>query len=236
MLRDLADSLLAIDLSQDWRNSTVVIQSITKPGGVPNLNYPSLWYHEKENVLYSGFTGSTSSFGDSPSLPASLSLWAFKPDGTGSGSYTEVIKGDNTSAWGKLVRPDLAAQAYGPDNAYIIGGIQSGSSSSYLSGMVTFDMSAKSFKNNSFSGAGFMGDTIWRGPLQHVDAFGPNGMFVQMGGYDSLANNPVEFTNVSVFDPAQQIWYTQQTTGNPPSARQEHCTAGVISNNGTYEM
>lgn len=68
-LVDPASTLLSIDLSQNWTNPTVAMQSTTKPIGAPNLNSPSLWYHDSENLIYSGFAGWNSSFGDDPNLP-----------------------------------------------------------------------------------------------------------------------------------------------------------------------
>lgn len=84
---------------------------------------PSLWYHEEEDLLYSGFAGRVSSFGDAPS-PAPFSLWSFKPDGTGSGSWTEVID-SGSAVWDSITRPSQSMMAFGSGSAYSLGGFES---------------------------------------------------------------------------------------------------------------
>ena len=80
-------TILSIDLSQNWTNSAVAIQSTAKPDGAPNLKWPTLWYDESRELLYSGFTGVSSSLDiDSDPQPPVLFLWTFSPDNTGSGT------------------------------------------------------------------------------------------------------------------------------------------------------
>lgn len=242
-LRNLASSLLSIDLSQNWTNSTVVFQSTTKPNGAPNLNSPSLWYHESENLLYSGFAGWNSSFGDDPNLPP-LSLWTIQPDGSGSGAWNEVI-GLDSSTWSQLTRPIKPLMAFGVDSAWILGGIISGSiggatPENLIPGMVHFDMKSRSFSNSSVQCCNAT-HSICKGAIQYVPSFGPSGIHIAMGGQNGLTNGGgdaglIDFGTVSVFDPAKQEWWNQTTTGSKPSPRIEFCTAGINSTNGTYEM
>ena len=114
-----ASTLLSIDLSQNWTNTTVALQSIPKPDGVPNLDGSSLWYHEQEDILYAAFTGTNTSYGDPRDLPP-LSLWTFNPDGAGSGNWHEIID-TSSRVWDALTRPIYPLQAYGSSSAWILG-------------------------------------------------------------------------------------------------------------------
>ena len=242
-LDGLASTLLSIDLSHNWTNATVAIQSTTKPNGAPNLNSPSLWYHESENLIYSGFAGWNSSFGNDPNLPP-LSLWSFQPDGSGSGAWNEVIAA-KSNMWSQLIRPGQPLMAFGGTNAWVLGGITSewggwASPKNLIPGMVRFDMDSRSFSNSNVQCCNATGG-IYKGALQHVPSIGPNGIFIAMGGQNGIGNNGVtagliDFRTVSVFEPVKQQWWNQTTTGSEPSPRVEFCTAGINSTNGTYEM
>ena len=217
-----------------------MIQSITKPSGIPSLNYPSLWYHESEDLIYTGFAGSESDFGKQVSHP--LSLWSFKPDSTGSGTWNQVID-SNSSVWGPLTRPAAPLMAYSTNTALVLGGdrefFKPVSPQTLMSGMVEFDMGSHSFVNRSAPCCNATGG-IERGAMEYVPAFGPEGIFIAMGGLNGLTYNTtnglIGFSTVSVFDPAKQEWWNQTTTGNAPSPRISFCTAGVASTNDTYEM
>ncbi len=175
-----ASTLLSIDLSRNWTNATVVFQSTPKPDRVPNLDGPSLWYHDQEDLLYSGFTGTNGSFGDPRDLPA-LSLWTFKPDGAGSGTWSEII---NTSApvWNLLTRPMWPLQAYASDSAWILGGnnLPNETPTPIGENMVRFDMRSRTFENISVQCCNAtMG--IAAGAMQYVPSFGPEGFFIVLG-------------------------------------------------------
>ena len=242
-LDHLASTLLSIDLSQNWTNATVTIQSTTKPNGAPNLNSPSLWYHEAEGLIYSGFAGWNSSFGDEPNLPP-LSLWTFKPDGTGSGTWNEIIAAQS-SVWSQLTRPGKPLMAFDSTSAWALGGTTSEwiggtAANDLIPGMIQFDMGSRLFSNFSVQCCNATG-SIYRGALQYVPSFGPAGIHIAMGGiHQTAAENEspslIDFGTVSVFDPTKREWWNQTTTGSKPSPRIEFCTAGVNSTNGTYEM
>lgn len=241
----LASTLLSIDLSQNWTNATVVIQSTTKPDGAPNLNGPSLWYHESEDLIYSGFAGWNSSFGDGPNLPP-LSLWTFKPDDTGSGAWNQIISAQS-SVWAGLARPGQPLMAFDSTSAWVLGGTTSAwiggdGSKDLIPGIVEFDMGSRHFSNFSVQCCNATG-SIYQGALQYVPSFGSAGIHIAMGGQhrtsdnnDDGSNSLIDFGTVSVFDPAKREWWNQTTTGSQPSPRVEFCTAGVNSTNGTFEM
>ena len=239
----LASTLLSIDLSRNWTNATVTIQSTTKLDGVPNLNNPSLWYHESEDLIYSGFAGWNSTFGDGPNLPP-LSLWTFKPDEIGSGTWNQTIPAQS-SVWAQLTRPGQPLMAVDSTSAWVLGGTTSewiwgDAAKDLIPGMVQFDMDSRLFSNFSVQCCHAVGG-IYRGALEYVPWFGPAGIHIAMGGLQRAPDNEqlrrlVSFETVSVFDPAERKWWNQTTTGSNPSPRVDFCTAGVDSTNGTYEM
>ncbi|KAL2037130.1 hypothetical protein N7G274_010126 [Stereocaulon virgatum] len=110
-------------MSSNWTNATAPIKSISKPTGVPSLNTPSLWYYPRDGVIYSGFAGTNSSFGDAPQLPPQ-SMWSFKPHGSGAGNWNEVLSSTAT-VWSSIVRLFDGLQAWGSDHAWYLGGYAS---------------------------------------------------------------------------------------------------------------
>ncbi len=103
--------------------------------------------------------------------------------------------------------------------------------------MVHFNMSSRTFANISTPANLANGGAVTNGAMHYVPSFGPQGLFVAMGG-DIIQNVPglISFDTVAVFDPAKREWFNQTTTGSPPTSRLEFCTAGINSTNGTYEM
>lgn len=229
--------MLAIDLLQDWINSTVTIRSIIKPSGVPTFSSGSLWYHESEGLLYSGFSGQPSNFASNPSLPAQ-SIWTFKPDGTGSGVWSKAIDA-NAPTLKSVSQPVGALMAYGPESAWALGGCAATgdpySRGRPQPGMVNFNFGSKTFTNESAIGYTSNG-TVADGAMQYVPSFGPEGLLVVMGGTPPIVDEQINFATVHVYDPAKQEWFNQTTTGDAPAARAQFCAAGVNSTNGTYEM
>ena len=228
-----ATTILSIDLSQNWTNSTVAIHSTAKPSAAPNLNYPSLWYDTSRELFYSGYAGSSSSWNiDDPPSPPAESLWSFKPDNTGSGTWDQL----SLSTWN--TRTNRGYMAYGDGSAYVLGGLDLPLylGGNFFPGMLQFDMSTQTFSNiSSKTGATSpSGNPGYGGAMQYVPSFGPGGVFVVMGGADDVAS--FGFGSVMVFDPAGGAWYNQTTTGSAPAARGEFCTAGIASSNGTHEM
>ncbi|MCJ1462821.1 hypothetical protein MMC07_001424 [Pseudocyphellaria aurata] len=209
--------------------------------------YPSLWYDKKEDILYSGISGWVSIFGDAPS-PSPLSLWSFKPDGTGSGSWTEVID-SGSPVWDSISRPGSPMSAFGSDSAYVLGGFEDWATNSSITnhqepaigipGLIQFNMTTKEFSNSTVSGYSLNG-TAEKGEMHYVPSFGPEGLFVVMGGDDVWHPGSVrglrDLETVSIYDPSSRQWFNQTTTGNIPQARMEFCLAGLESNNGTYEI
>lgn len=221
-------------------NATVVLQSTNKPSGTPQLSYPSLWWDERGSIFYSGATGRTSYF-DSPKPPPS-SLWSFKPDGTGSGAWAEVLPaGDD--AWVNVIRTAYGYQASAGSTALVLGGVATSKTSpetedlsrdTLQPGLLDFDMRTRRFTNLSATDFNVNGTGV-QGQMHFVPSFGPDGLFVIMGG-NNASDHQYGFNQITLYDAASHRWYNQSVTGNVPRGRQEFCVAGVNSTERTYEM
>ncbi len=225
-----ASTMLSIDLSQSWTNSSVTIQSTSKPSGVPSKNKPSLWYDKQKDVLYTGYAGGPSNVAGQSESP--MYVWLFKPDHTGSGNWSGVI-GSDDPIWNTLTRSNNCLISYGSDSAYILGGTDPTNRDTLLPGLVQFNFTTRSFSNSSASGYTFNG-TVASGSMHYVPFYGPQGLFVIMGGENQI--DLKDFNVISVYDPSSRQWFNQTTTGYTPEPRREFCTAGIASTNGTYEV
>lgn len=243
-----ASTLLYIDLRSDWVNSSVIIQSLSKPTDIPDLVEAGLWYHQASNTIYGGFAGRRSVISDPSPDQYPLGIFSFKPDSNGLGTFDTAL---DDSAWGSNTRPMQGAIAFSNDTGYVLGGCASSDTSPdtadydspvALDGLLTFDMDSQKLSNISatdYNGNG----TVEFARMEFVATYGPKGIFVVLGGdqpfnVDGSAgeDNLIPFTSVSVYDPYSNKWYQQTTSGNIPEPRKEFCTAGVASANETYEI
>lgn len=221
----------------------MVLHTIHKPAGAPLLSSPVFAYDEKNDIFYSGFSGRVSIFGDAPDPPP-LSLWSFKPDGAGSGTWKREINSDD-SAFNDISRPFKAYIAYGGDGAHVLGGVANfASDENYkdvandiaLPGMLTLNMTTKAFTNSTVKINRESGGVVGR--MHYVPSFGPDGLFMAMGGsyIPEKDSNLVSFSHIWVYEAETDTWFNQTAGGNLPSPRKEFCLAGANSTNGTYEM
>ncbi|KAJ5046758.1 uncharacterized protein L3040_003988 [Drepanopeziza brunnea f. sp. 'multigermtubi'] len=243
-----ATTTLSIDISKSWVNSSVVINSYSKPSGVPCLDDGSLWYSEKENSLILGFSGAAARFNTPAPWP--LGLWSFKLDSQGGGIWSRKTAATSAITSKSLTRPYQALSAFGGDSAFTLGGYENSRSSPAtknltdsrpVPGIVQYNMATGTFTNSSASGYNFNG-TAERGVLHYVPSFGPQGIYVILGGdvsdldKYSAGQKLQSFQTLTIFDPATGTFYNQTTTGNTPNGRIEFCATGANSTNDTYEI
>lgn len=102
-------------------------------------------------------------------------------------------------------------------------------------------MTTGTFTNSSAAGYNFNG-TAERGVLHYVPSFGPEGIYILLGGDISNLNGYTagsglrSFSKLTIYDPASGKFYNQTATGNIPESRIEFCATGINSTNQTYEM
>ncbi|KAL8992463.1 MAG: hypothetical protein Q9169_007085 [Polycauliona sp. 2 TL-2023] len=238
-----SSTTLSLDLSQDWANSSVVFNVINKPPEAPSLSDSSLWYDEDDDIFYSGFTGRSSIFEGQPDPPP-ISVWSFKPDGTGSGSWKIEISPDDPK-WTRRTRTDLGYTASGGGSALVLGGVLNPwtipesmdlTQDIIVPGLIEFNFTKKGFFNSSATG--FNANGVGKsGAMHYVPSFGPNGLFMILGGTDfSDPDQNIGMENIWIYETLENRWYNQTATGSIPAGRRNFCLAGVESTNGTYEI
>ena len=112
--------------------------------------------------------------------------------------------------------------AYSPNTALVLGGdrefYEPISPQTLMSGVVQFDMGSQSFANSSAQCCNATGD-IERGAMQYVPSFGPEGLFIAMGGLNGLSYNTtnglIGLSKVPVFDGTKQRVETRQVQEYP---------------------
>ncbi|KAL8911789.1 MAG: hypothetical protein Q9172_007613 [Xanthocarpia lactea] len=196
-----------------------------------------MWWDERDKLFYSGAIGRTPLFDTLD--PPPLSLWSFKPDGTGSGTWAEVIPAGD-AAWENLTRTTFGYQASDGNTALVLGGMATYATGPEISqdtlqpGLLQFDMRTRRFTNSSATSFNTNG-TGRHGEMHFVPSFGPNGLFLILGGENSLESK-YSLAEINLYDAATHRWYNQTASGNVPRGRQEFCVAGVNSTEGTYEI
>ncbi|KAM7207542.1 hypothetical protein V8F20_002020 [Naviculisporaceae sp. PSN 640] len=258
-----SDTLLSIDLTKHWTNDSVVLDSSPKPDGVPSLNSGGIWTDLRNNLMYTGFAGINSFFGNGNTSPQGL--WSFSPDGDGGGAWKNL----NATADGVFVsrpRPFSGSVASGEGSGYLYGGMFGNSSDFQNSprGMFAYDFSSKQATFGRDSGASASSTGTQDGGMVFVPYFGNIGIIISAGGRERQGNGgnggnngngapnggggPGEgggqngggslasFSTVQVYNPQDQKWYDQKTSGTAPSGRMQFCMAGMPSNNRTYEI
>ncbi|KAG6356407.1 hypothetical protein INS49_015795 [Diaporthe citri] len=233
-----SSTLLSIDLSANFEPDTVAYTSIEKPSGVPDLNRAGIWVDQASGLLYTGFAGLSSDFGDQPTV--SQGLWSFKPSDDGAtGTWTNL--NDTTDEYFTAQPRHFAGPvASGNGAGYFLGGqILDNRTEVPVSGLLKYDFATKVATNATVSGISTSG-YVQRGQMQYVPNFGPAGVIIAAGGHQlqkgSTEKYLLSFNSVQVFDPATDTWYEQTTTGNIPAGRKEYCMAGAASSNNTYEI
>lgn len=66
--------------------------------------------------------------------------------------------------------------------------------------------------------------------------FGQDGVVIALGGFDYNTGATYEMSQVDVYDPNDQVWYVQDTTGDAPEGRVEFCLSGAASTNKTFDV
>lgn len=238
----------SIDITKDWDNSTVVFNTIQKTA--PLLNTVSLWPDRVNHQMYA--FGGEQSWGlvdsQSPPVPPTA-LWMFTPNAE-KGTWSEV---SSTSGFAGLTRPASAAGASGSRIGLILGGYSSGRTSpgtkdlpfgdfAPLQGIVKFNFTDQSWSNSSTSAFSQNG-TSQRANGHVVSGFGDNDIFAFFGGQTSDptswhddGTNMLSFSTIHLYDPYQDMWYNQSTSGTAPAPRDRFCSVGVMGDNGTYEI
>ena len=187
------------------------------------------------------------------------SIWGFTPDGTGSGSWSEVLGPTGMKPFpSNIIRTAAGASATDNKQAYNLGGFASiGTSPEVdtppgiarsISGLLTFTFEALDLRNSSYGGyygSQYRGWTqnFLPGSMEDVPLFNTDGFLVIFGGGPTRPTNGSElssasgFDNITIYDKRGHGWLYQTATGAIPQPRLDFCSVGVHSgDNNTFEM
>ncbi|KAK1974288.1 hypothetical protein LZ30DRAFT_416493 [Colletotrichum cereale] len=226
-------------MSKSWSASNVTIRELSKESQARHGQ--GLWINEATNSLWI-WGGKSPNGAPRENPPAS---WKFTADGEGGGKWSKETPA-NPTFFTDLKRSEDGAFASTPDAGFWFGGKASGLTNpnpvpQAVPGMVTYNMTTKSWANETTALS--ENGTVIGSSAVYIPTFGPNGLITIMGGYtealDPGLKGPtgwLDFANLTFLDPVTRKWYSQATTGNPPTARAGFCSVGVNGTNGTYEI
>ncbi|KAL8646676.1 MAG: hypothetical protein Q9226_006758 [Calogaya cf. arnoldii] len=153
----------------------------------------------------------------------------------GSGTWKVEISPDD-GKWNRRTRTTGGYVASGGGSALVLGGVlnpwttpesMNVQEDIKVPWLVEYNMTKKTFYNSSaigFNAQGIGG----RGAMHYVPSFGPNGLFMIMGGTDfSDPDQNIDFDNIWVYETLENKWYNQTATGTIPKGRRNFCLAGI---------
>ena len=246
----LANDTFAINLADDWTNATLDLITTQRPQDVPPaVNFGSLWWDEKRNILYQ-FGGEKSQLPQRDDVPVTdESIWGFIPNDSGSVIWSEYVGSTANTTWTQgIVRPSHGFSGSDGKNGYFFGGVASYFTDNYFTqlpflipGLLTFDFDSRLLENST-NVPDMSSQWVPNGQIVSIPIFGAQGVLVVLGGGSGAPNAGEEgnaaFNNITIFDIANNRWLWQLATGDTiPSRRNNFCAVGVQgSNHSTSEM
>lgn len=221
---------LSIPLHKSWTNSTVQIQAIEQLQA-PVLDVPTLWVDHKTNSF---FQWGGYDFLSHPIKPLNA-FWRFQADGLGGGTWSQ-LRGPDSS----FIRTSSNLMTVGNRIGYAVGGLPSsaGNPASTPDLVPTNQMLMYNIGTGKWIQGGAKGPVQAAEGLAHfADPFGERGLLLTLGGViaeSGVKMNP--FDRISIFDPDQQLWFSQTATGEVPAPRTRACSVGIEGPDGTYQM
>lgn len=250
MNRGPANTTIAIDLSNDWTNSSLTFVTTTRPAASLAENYQTLWWSKRDNSIYC-FGGERSFAADVVGrVTPQNSVWKFVPNDQGGGEWQAALGPTSDLPFpSNMTRPASGASAASPQNGYYLGGFASFGTdpkvnlplnvNQPLPGLLSFDFETLTWSNTSDGGfvasSALIDARVPSGAMQFVPAFGVDGVLLVMGGASGQGVNA--FNNITIYDIHGQAWHSQLAIGDIPEPRDYFCAVGVQSSyNSTYEM
>lgn len=209
------------------------------------LSGQALWFDEKRNVIYC-FGGFRTFVVDSLDPTPFESIWAFTPDGRGSGSWKEVLGPTGTQVFpSDIVRPFYGGFCNDESSGYYVGGFVSTQSTRSVTsenasrGLLTFSFDDFHITNTS---DGNYGRSLRRKPMfgsgkmVNIPKFGSGGIIVLLG--EGNPSQVISFINITIYDKTEQKWYSQLASGTLPEPRSDFCIVGIPGTTASdnYEM
>ncbi|KAK4462312.1 hypothetical protein QBC42DRAFT_176379, partial [Cladorrhinum samala] len=236
------NTTLSLDLSFSWTSKDAIFKSIPKTA--PIKANQILWTDVPGNAFYT--------FGGQSWNGINMTdteVWKFQADGSGAGQWS-IVTASNQEVFKGLRQSEHASVAFTNDTGFAIGGLATGwtekdrSVTQALPGIVSLSFRNSAFKNETVP-AGSPFETLVGGQARWIPGFGPNGLIVILGGvkpsvtkYESISkSDPVDFANLTFFDPVTKEVYAQTATGTiPPAPRVNFCNVAFRTPNGGYDI
>jgi hypothetical protein len=166
-------------------------------------------------------------------------------------------KADGTGNWGKASVPSKIKQTGAGTTAscggkgYMIGGWGSNDTDPNFSkveggminvpGLISYDFTSSDWNNHSIEALtqAKLG-TYADGAAICVKMTGTSPKLFVVGGTvnsgPSGSYSDVSFLDAQFWDPDSEEWYKQETSGDRPEPRKQHCAVGVPGPNSTFDM
>ena len=198
------------------------------------LGGQALWFDEKRNLIYC-FGGFRTLVSDSIDPTPFESIWAFTPDGRGSGNWKEVLGPTGANVFpSNIVRPSDGGFCNDESSGYYVGGFvyprstRSVTAPEASRGLLTFRFNDSQLTNTSdgnYERSLDQTNLYGSGKMVNIPTFGTGGIIVLLG-----EGNPaqvISFINITIYDKTEQKWYSQFASGALPEPRSDFCIVGI---------
>lgn len=164
-------------------------------------------------------------------------LWSLGPDGKGGGKWTKDPSSSEVQSFVTTFGSAFASSDY---ELYSFGGVDQTAYNPAVRGLLTYNFTSKVWSNLTENT-----DYSVQAQATLSPNFGLAGVLLIIGGdapptstyYYEGGVDLVDMSKVTIYDPAQKAWYTQQASGNVPPPRSEFCAVGIAApDNSSYEM
>ncbi|KAJ3544351.1 hypothetical protein NM208_g3099 [Fusarium decemcellulare] len=247
LLMTVVNYTYSIALNESWKNSTVKFRQLDN-GDMPPVIWPNLWPHSTSNTLYKW--GGAKSFGQELGDEGEKTIWSLQADGNGGGEWTKTNPLQSKD-WQDTRQGGFGAAAT-CDNEFgvSLGGYAFKSTDPDLSdvdepipvpGILSFNMETREWANSSTKELSPPLGTWQEGTAVCTTDFGDNPLVVALGGEHTAVGTKdrlglMKLDTIHLFDPIKKCWLLQTATGDIPDDRNDFCSVGVRSPNGTYEI
>ena len=234
-----------LDLSKNWSNSSLILTRTQRPANAIPLSGQALWFDEKQNLIYC-FGGFRTFVVDSLDPTPFESIWAFTPDGQGSGNWKEVFGPTGTNVFpSNIVRPYYGGFCNDDSSGYYVGGFVNSRSTLSVTtqavsrGLLTFRFNDSQFTNTSDGNYARSLDQkkmFGSGKIVNIPTFGTGGIIILLG--EGNPTQVISFNNITVYDKTEQMWYSQLASGALPEPRSDFCIVGIpgTTSSNNFEM
>lgn len=199
------------------------------------LSGQALWFDEKRNLIYC-FGGFRTFVLDSLDPTPFESMWTFAPDGRGSGNWKEVLGPTANVFPSDIVRPHSGGFCNDESSGYYVGGYLSGLSTTSRKfspeivsrGLLTFrfdDLHITNTSDGNYGRSLSREDIAGSGKMVNIPTFGTGGIIILLGEGDPT--QVISFNNITIYDKAEQKWYSQLASGAIPDPRSDFCIVGI---------